>query len=360
MGSATAVDRNSSTPTYDSPFDLFLTPTAAVPVGDRVSADQQFAKSWEVRQNVPTALSAFRIILPARVFFSRAPGGKLTGDVLTHIRVSGKTSAVVDDVRVTFQDGKPLTSDEIATLRRDLFRPQRGPLLIGVELARRNSLRTLLGRGADGVVLENVLYSSEYDAAFQVGSILAMDTTTTLAWDDGRLFVSDQAGSVAVGTLSLQGSVQVELAAVNTTNMVSVNPSSDGNLTLFIGDLGPTVTVHGAGVRMTGVVCIADGNDVGSNTTYDVYGSKDRVSYPNEQPRAFNCTKQPLPERVPASTETTSTSSAASAGRADCRIPMYAMSGVMSLYWRRYQRSRRLLCAWSSSWYQVAPMVSEQ
>lgn len=334
---ASAARNSTIVSSFVSTFVLTSTPTTAVASSNRVSEDQQFVKTWEIKEDTATVLTAFTTDLSGRVFFSHA-STQLGDGVASRIKVSGTTIALVESVEIAFFESQTPTTDELVSIQRKVLNSQRGPLLVEVELARRNSLHTVLGMGTgDTVLLADVLYSSEHDPFLNASSntsLLSSATTTTLAATRGRLFAADKTASVATGTVVLnanEGTVQLELAAIKTTNTIASSVQGTGNITLIVDDLGAEVTVRFSRKRSSGYACIADVS-ASSNTSFTVDGDAARVSYPSQDERPFLCTTLTVPERVPANAEAPASTPTSGAGAtAELGMAAYTMAGLVSL-----------------------------
>lgn len=294
-------------------FYATSTPAAAVPESDRVSSDQQFAKTWEIRSRSPYPLTMFRVDVPGRVFFSHVDNTSSdasveAGDVFGRIKVSGSSAQTLELFDASSQIGGSISSDESLHLKLKEEAPVTDALLVEVQLLRRNALKSVALSGdhdCDVVLLENVLYSSDRDPFLAAKNYISTKRITlTISGGNGSIFVSDKSGVVTMNTLDVtlfgKGSVQVELAALTTNNSASLSAGGVGDVLMFVDDLRADVDITVGYKNAKGNVCISPAAANNANVTV-LSGPEAQASYPGKKSDSVPCVKLALPKRVPVS-----------------------------------------------------------
>lgn len=291
-------------------YTVTSTPTAAVPTDKRVSTDQQFTKTWEIRSRSPYPMPGLMVNIPSRVFISHADNTSSdssaeNGDLFGRVIVSGSSAQVVEFVAVNGTVDSAVSNETVSlVVARSSIVPT-GTLLVEVELLRKNALK-LIGKYGDSdvVVLENVLYSKDQDPfVTATANLFERGLALSNAGGKGTIFVSDKSGALAVDQLSVTTystyGVQIELGGLKingSTHLITVDTS---NVTMFVDDLNiGEVEVRVPRNGTSGRTCISTPAQIKLNVTVAA-GAEEQLSYPGKQIGAFACTKQALPERVP-------------------------------------------------------------
>lgn len=262
------------------------------------------------------------IDLPGRVFISYTANTSSDSGVFGKFKVPGSSQAIVELFDIEYTKG--ITDDELLTLKLKSPTKSSDALLVEVQLLRKNVLKGVSKSGVgDVVVLENVLYSRDQDPFLNDKNYVTSNCVgLTISGGDGDLFLSDKASSLSMEYLDLSvsgnGNLQLELAALNVTKALFVSTGLAANVSVFADKLSADVDAAIGTKKAVDKLCIDAKNNV--NVSVTAGESAVFASYPGKKSGTLMCVKLDIPTRVPVSGSSDSADATKSTGSSSSTV----------------------------------------